>query len=58
MVRFAPTVGGGEAQRGGEDGEGEEGGEEEDEATRIARKREKALRKKNKKAQRYGSVFV
>jgi hypothetical protein len=50
-VRFAPSAvekGGGADSDGGEEGEGDE----EDEAARVARKREKALRKKNKRAQK------
>lgn len=44
-MRFAPSV--------GKEKEGDSGEEGEDEATRIARKKEKALRKKNKRAQKY-----
>lgn len=53
-MRFAPST---EAGKDGES-EGEEAGGEEDEAARIARKREKALRKKNKKAQKYVRTWM
>jgi hypothetical protein len=55
-VRFAPSV---DKKKEEDDGEGS-GEEGEDEAARIARKREKALRKKNKRVQKcvYVCMYV